>query len=274
MRSYKIAALGAVAVLGSLATSSHAAIIDFTTLQLNGGFASATATTLRLNNGSNLLNPLDPNSNAGEASSAFISTAFSTSSTFSTSFTFSLTNSGYDPQGDGITFLIQNDPAGASALGGGGGGVGANGLAKNIGVGFQSWDNNYASIFTDGSITGGLGHNFNLGDQNDLVDVTISYDGVNLSYSAVNHTFGHPDASISGSQAFDLTTLGSTAFIGFTGGTGLSYSIQEVTNWDLTVTPNGGAVPEPATWAMLLVGFGGLGAMIRRRRATTAAATA
>ena len=29
----------------------------------------------------------------------------------------------------------------------------------------------------------------------------------------------------------------------------------------------GGAVPEPATWAMMLMGFGGLGAMIRRRRA-------
>jgi opacity protein-like surface antigen len=28
-------------------------------------------------------------------------------------------------------------------------------------------------------------------------------------------------------------------------------------------------VPEPATWAMMLVGFGGLGAIIRRRRATT-----
>ncbi|WP_394762955.1 PEPxxWA-CTERM sorting domain-containing protein [Phenylobacterium sp.] len=269
MRSYKIAALGAVAVLGSLATSSHAAIIDFTTLQLNGGFASATATTLRLNNGSNLLNPLNPNSNAGEASSAFISTAFSTSSTFSTSFTFSLTNSGYDPQGDGITFLIQNDPAGASALGGGGGGVGANGLAKNIGVGFQSWDNNHVGIFTDGSITGTPDHNFNLGDQNDLVDVTIGYSGGILSYSAFNHVTG---LSINDSQAFDLTSLGSSAYIGFTGGTGLSYSIQDVTKWDLTVTPNGAAVPEPETWALMLAGFGGLGAILRRRRAALAAA--
>ena len=33
-------------------------------------------------------------------------------------------------------------------------------------------------------------------------------------------------------------------------------------------------VPETATWAMMLVGFGGLGAMIRRRRASAAAATA
>ena len=36
----------------------------------------------------------------------------------------------------------------------------------------------------------------------------------------------------------------------------------------------GGAVPEPATWAMMLVGFGGLGAVIRRRRASADLATA
>lgn len=30
--------------------------------------------------------------------------------------------------------------------------------------------------------------------------------------------------------------------------------------------PRGGAVPEPATWAMMLLGFGGMGAMLRRRR--------
>ena len=33
----------------------------------------------------------------------------------------------------------------------------------------------------------------------------------------------------------------------------------------------GGVVPEPATWAMMLVGFGGLGAVLRRARRTTAA---
>jgi hypothetical protein len=32
----------------------------------------------------------------------------------------------------------------------------------------------------------------------------------------------------------------------------------------------GGGVPEPASWAMMLVGFGGLGAMMRRRRAALA----
>jgi hypothetical protein len=36
----------------------------------------------------------------------------------------------------------------------------------------------------------------------------------------------------------------------------------------LTITGGGGfsVTPEPATWAMMLVGFGGLGAMLRRRR--------
>ncbi|HLZ75537.1 PEPxxWA-CTERM sorting domain-containing protein [Phenylobacterium sp.] len=32
------------------------------------------------------------------------------------------------------------------------------------------------------------------------------------------------------------------------------------------------AVPEPATWGLMLVGFGGMGAMLRRRRATAVAA--
>ena len=35
---------------------------------------------------------------------------------------------------------------------------------------------------------------------------------------------------------------------------------------------SGGVVPEPATWALMLTGFGGLGAMLRRRRSLLAAA--
>jgi hypothetical protein len=37
-------------------------------------------------------------------------------------------------------------------------------------------------------------------------------------------------------------------------------------------TPFGAPTPEPATWGLMLVGFGGLGAMMRRRRAMALAA--
>jgi hypothetical protein len=248
--------------VASLATSAHAGIIDFSTMTLNG-FATATPTALRLTDGPNLLDPGNPNSNIGEASSAFITTAFSSNIRFSSSFTFTLTNTGYDPQGDGITFLVQNDPAGAAAVGGGGGGVGANGLASNIGVGFQSWDNDHASIFTDGSIAGGPIHNYSLGGQNDVVAVTVGYDGTTFSYTAFNHATG---LSIADSQAFDLTSLGPTVYIGFTGATGLSHADQQITNWDLTVrAPETGGVPEPASWALMIAGFGLAGTALRRR---------
>jgi hypothetical protein len=36
----------------------------------------------------------------------------------------------------------------------------------------------------------------------------------------------------------------------------------------------GAAVPEPASWALMIMGFGGLGAMIRRRRTSATLATA
>lgn len=49
--------------------------------------------------------------------------------------------------------------------------------------------------------------------------------------------------------------------------TGIVFDPQTVTVFDLTVGPGGGgAVPEPATWMTLIVGFGMLGAALRRRR--------
>ena len=45
-----------------------------------------------------------------------------------------------------------------------------------------------------------------------------------------------------------------------------------VIRFDINGAPVGGGVPEPATWAMMMVGFGGLGAMMRRRRSVALAA--
>lgn len=270
MQLYLSTALGAALVLS--AAAAQAAPVDLSTLQLNGSAALASPTVLRLTSGPNLADPDDPNSNIGMVGTAFIGTAFSSNITFTSSFTFSLANTGFDPLADGITFLIQNDGGGAFAQGGGGAGIGASGLSNNVGVGFQSWDNNHATIFTDGDVSGGTGMlgNFNLGDQDDVVDVTVTYDGTTLSYTAFNTS---TMVGISDSFAFDLSSLGPEVYFGFTGATGLSHSIQDITAWDLVVEDAVvvAGVPEPGSWALMIAGFGGLGAALRRRRALLAA---
>jgi PEP-CTERM motif len=42
----------------------------------------------------------------------------------------------------------------------------------------------------------------------------------------------------------------------------------------VSFTPSVGAVPEPAAWALMIMGFGGAGAMLRRRRQADTHATA
>jgi hypothetical protein len=39
-----------------------------------------------------------------------------------------------------------------------------------------------------------------------------------------------------------------------------------LTGQDINLPPTNGGVPEPATWAMMLMGFGGMGALLRRQR--------
>ena len=58
---------------------------------------------------------------------------------------------------------------------------------------------------------------------------------------------------------------------------GVLQDISHVTYYGSVCTDNcgggggtGGAVPEPATWAMMIMGFGGVGSLMRRRRSAIA----
>ncbi|MBY9061427.1 PEPxxWA-CTERM sorting domain-containing protein [Sphingomonas yunnanensis] len=74
-----------------------------------------------------------------------------------------------------------------------------------------------------------------------------------------------------------MTHLSRSCQLGF-GGTpvpaddDLCGSVRYTLTYDYT--PFGAAVPEPSTWAMMVLGFGLAGAAIRRRRAAGAPAAA
>ncbi len=74
-----------------------------------------------------------------------------------------------------------------------------------------------------------------------------------------------------------IVTSGTGRFLGATGtvqgvGTLDRNPATPINNLTLSGVLNLPAVPEPSTWALMLFGFTGLGAMLRRRRATATAA--
>ncbi|MEO6248896.1 MAG: PEPxxWA-CTERM sorting domain-containing protein [Sphingomicrobium sp.] len=64
---------------------------------------------------------------------------------------------------------------------------------------------------------------------------------------------------------------GETAFYSIDFGTGSSsFKLNLPNSSSVTLFSGTGAVPEPATWAMMLLGFGAMGVSMRRRRRVTA----
>lgn len=80
------------------------------------------------------------------------------------------------------------------------------------------------------------------------------------SDAVVHYDFIIPHTAASWNMAINFSGAG------FQGGDDESWGID---NFSLRATPTGG-IPEPATWAMMIAGFGLAGSAIRRRRALTA----
>ena len=106
----------------------------------------------------------------------------------------------------------------------------------------------------------------NLGAVGDIV-VSLSGDSKRLEFAIPNHYFLTPPAGLSLSSGI-LPSLGDTIRLNLSqsfhysvAGGATTYGTER-----LGTVVLGGVVPEPATWAMMLMGFMAMGAMIRSRR--------
>ncbi len=158
--------------------------------------------------------------------------------------------------------------------------TGANSCANQAACTFVSLGVGGALVlkFTDNLLTGSGDSKddlwiFEIGPDVEDTTVDVSTDGVN--WLSVGKVFGSTrgidiDAFGYGpSSAFNYVRLIDVANEGATSGATVGADIDAV---GAISTKPSGVVPEPATWALMLLGFGGLGAALRRRRGAPASA--
>jgi hypothetical protein len=226
---------------GSPSINFGSGFTSTTGLQLNGSAIwNSAASRLRLT---------DSNTAGNETGSAFFTTPVNIQS-FTNNFSFQLTSA----NADGFTFTIQS--SGDTVLGPAGGGLGygsSTSFPQSVAVKFDLYNNagegnDSTGMYTDGAMPTvpavdmtSSGVNLHSGD---VMNVTMTYNGTTLAWTVTDATTG---ATFSTSATVNIPSLvgGSTAYVGFTGGTGGATAIQEILSW--TYTPGSGTTSPAAT---------------------------
>jgi hypothetical protein len=118
---------------------------------------------------------------------------------------------------------------------------------------------------------GGGAFTLNSIDLTDQANGQVPRQNYNLAYSYVDggglHSSFFALDSLPGLQTFTLNLTGLQSFTMVSGA--LNASIDPGVQLDNVRfnEPVGGPAPEPVSWSLMLTGFGGLGAMLRRKRA-------
>jgi Legume lectin domain/Chitobiase/beta-hexosaminidase C-terminal domain len=158
---------------------------------------------------------------------------------FTTDFTFQITPASPNT-GDGFTFTIQN--MGLNADGGIGGALGYQSITPSVAVKFDLFNNsgegnNSTGFYTDGAAPTvpaldltPSGINLHNGD---LMHAHLTYDGATLTLTLTDTV---TNATFTASDAIDIpSTVGaSTAYVGFTAGSGGSVATDNILSWTFT----------------------------------------
>ncbi|MFI6073301.1 L-type lectin-domain containing protein [Actinoplanes sp. NPDC051343] len=178
-----------------------------------------------------------------QAGSAWAKSKIDLSQSFESTFKVYLHHA--DPGADGIAFLVQTE--GPRALGGWGGGIGYRGIKKSVAVEFDTFQNspdpngNHLAVVVGGnpdvhSVSGTpsiplYGRPF---------EARVVYDAAakNLSVYVKPFRSGSPEQLVV-QETVDLATAagGSSAWVGFTGGTGTALSKQDIYSWSVQGAP-------------------------------------
>nr|WP_328831484.1 PEPxxWA-CTERM sorting domain-containing protein [Thermaurantiacus tibetensis] len=99
-------------------------------------------------------------------------------------------------------------------------------------------------------------------------------DSFNPLAQFTNLLAGNDDLGFIGRSGFDFGLLAGVTYFAVTSG----FSNDDFRQWEMTIRgpgdillAGGGVIPEPGIWAMMIAGFGLVGAGLRRRRVVVAA---
>jgi hypothetical protein len=174
---------------------------------------------------------------------SFYALTYVSSRRFTTSFVFRLHEGTQPNPADGFTFILQNSAP--DALGSLGGGLGYQGIPNSVCIKFDLFDNEGESNDSTGlfELGGFPGLDHNPGDRLVRLDpaiidlrsqsmkrVDLSYDGTTLTETIADLFTG---STFTVSYDVDLAARlgGGAAYVGFTGGTGGLYTLQDILAW-------------------------------------------
>jgi hypothetical protein len=268
-----VAAMTFFASVSAHADFSYTDFSDVSGLTLNGTTSQA-GNALRLTNATYW--------NSGSVFTTQ-STSLGALNSFSTYFQFRITNSGGDisdasgPGADGIVFVVQTV---SNNVGGSGGSIGYGGINNSVGIEFDTFDNGPGGSFNDPNGNHvGIDVNGNIASIATVTEPTlfnngnvwnawVDYNGAtNLLEVRWAQTTSRPLAAQLSSTIDLVDALGQdTAYLGFTSGTGLAWGTHEILSWEYrdSFSPIT-TVPEPNTYALMILGFGLIGSAALRK---------